>query len=1513
MLPMKKCIILMLACSLGIAYSQVSRTIEDDSLALLALYNSTDGDNWDPPVNWMTDFIIAWEGIGIENNRVINIDLANRNLNGTIPAAIGNIDSLKYLNLYSNTNLSGELPVELGSCHAMVDLGIFNTSVAGSIPAELGQLTHMVYCNLSNNQLSGTIPDAFFTISSLKWLFLFGNQLSGSLPSTISNLTNIINLSLQDNQFSGTIPDNFTGLDSLQELRLHDNQLSGSIPNSICNLPRLQILALWNNQLSEEIPSDIGLLTNLTYLSLASNQLSGSIPPSIGDLSNLMELNLTFNSLTGAIPAEIGSLTSLVVLYIHNNKLTEAIPASIGNLENLKSLDLGVNQLSGNLPAEFWNLSKLKHCILCVNQLTGTLPEQIGNMDSLQYLDLGDNSFSDALPAAFTGLSKLRVVWIGSNDLSGNLPSDIGSMTALEELALYGNALTGSIPASIVDCSNLRLLYLQNNQLDGSIPTDIGSLQELQDLGLSDNTLSGTIPTSIGSCSKLRSLNVSNNNFIGAIPVEIGSLNQLIELNLGFNQLDGAIPSEVYSLNNLIFLDLAYNAFTGALDTLIGNLANLEVLYLGGNQLSETIPGQLGKLVNLKVLFLHDNNFNGTLPPDLENLINLESCALEANSFSGDIPDGFSAFTKLHTFRIFDNAFSGLPDLSALPLTDFQVQNNRLIFEDIVPNVGITTDFVYAPQDSVGESKSPAINAGDNLTLDAAIAAVVGNNYNIYQWFKNNAQIPDATTDKYDIVNADNYDNGVYTCRIDNNVADQLTLWQRPIRVTVAGEPPPAPQLTLPDNEAEQVPTNQTFAWGEAAGATDYHWQLATSGTFTAAEIVQQESELTDNVNTTSGLETDKTYYWRVRAHNSFGYSDWSAVWSFYTISSLPVPGKTILSKPDSNAVNQPLTLDLTWEKSLVNGEGVYVLEVAENPSFSPIFAEAADVDNEMYRLENLKPGQTYWWRVYASNAAGDGEWSNVWHFTTFKPPAISADGPTELSPVTVVLNGMVNPNGIATDVTFEIGQSTDYDRTVPAEQNPVSGTTETAVSAFVDQLYIGATYHYRVVATSEAGSTATGDLTFTTEAYPAQYTLALSASFPSRPNPRDYRAADYRMLGIPGSCDLSVKDFMSGEPGEDWMVVWDNGAEANFFVRFDDSQEFNCLPGRAFWVVARTPINSSRSIMTAALNNEDAVEIAVHKGWNLITNPFDSPVSWPYVQQHNAITEPIHSFDGSWNTAEAMQPYRGYYYFHNTNTNVLRIPLHAAYTRSSVKTKNPIEWQMKLTLMTPGFVENSTSIGVSSEAQTAQDQFDFRKPRALETMPGITFIRPEWDPKYPHFARDIRPLIEKIEKWEFEVSANRFEFCELRVHNVMQIPETQQVFLIDLMHAAYRDLREDTVYAFTPVIDCSPFAIVVGEETAVQKELTKIIPHDFSLENNFPNPFNPVTTIPVSVPQDAFVTIKVYNILGQEIETLYRGTLTTGRHYLTWNGSRYASGIYYCRLRSQSGKTATSKMVFAK
>ncbi len=95
-------------------------------------------------------------------------------------------------------------------------------------------------------------------------------------------------------------------------------------------------------------------------------------------------------------------------------------------------------------------------------------------------------------------------------------------------------------------------------------------------------------------------------------------------------------------------------------------------------------------------------------------------------------------------------------------------------------------------------------------------------------------------------------------------------------------------------------------------------------------------------------------------------------------------------------------------------------------------------------------------------------------------------------------------------------------------------------------------------------------------------------------------------------------------------------------------------------------------------------------------------------------------------------------------------------------------------------------------------------------------------------------------------------------------------------------------------------------------KQQTSAIPGKFDLAQNYPNPFNPTTTIDYSVPQTGTVSLKVYNLLGQEIATLFSGVQQAGNHAAVFDGSRLASGVYFYKL--QAGSNAmTKKLVLLK
>ncbi len=178
-------------------------------------------------------------------------------------------------------------------------------------------------------------------------------------------------------------------------------------------------------------------------------------------------------------------------------------------------------------------------------------------------------------------------------------------------LDLYSNNLKGSIPAELGNLANLISLGLDANELSGSLPPALGDLANLTRLRLYGNELSGSIPADLANLTNLEWLSLGGNELSGSIPAELGNLTNLTSLRLGDNELSGSIPATLGNLTNLTSLRLGDNGLSGTIPPELGNLTNLEWLYLGGNELSGTIPPELGNLTNLKRLHLGGNDLSG--------------------------------------------------------------------------------------------------------------------------------------------------------------------------------------------------------------------------------------------------------------------------------------------------------------------------------------------------------------------------------------------------------------------------------------------------------------------------------------------------------------------------------------------------------------------------------------------------------------------------------------------------------------------------------------------------------------------------------------------------------------------------------------------------------------------------------------------------------------------------------------------------------------------------------------
>jgi hypothetical protein len=107
-------------------------------------------------------------------------------------------------------------------------------------------------------------------------------------------------------------------------------------------------------------------------------------------------------------------------------------------------------------------------------------------------------------------------------------------------------------------------------------------------------------------------------------------------------------------------------------------------------------------------------------------------------------------------------------------------------------------------------------------------------------------------------------------------------------------------------------------------------------------------------------------------------------------------------------------------------------------------------------------------------------------------------------------------------------------------------------------------------------------------------------------------------------------------------------------------------------------------------------------------------------------------------------------------------------------------------------------------------------------------------------------------------------------------------------------------------------FNWVIGAESLVEQYTESQLPEEFRLNDAYPNPFNPSTTISFALPKASAVDIQVYDIAGRKVATLVNASLAAGYHQIVWDASRLASGVYIVDMRAGSFR-ATGKVALVK
>lgn len=417
-----------------------------------------------------------------------------------------------------------------------------------------------------------------------------------------------------------------------------------------------------------------------------------------------------------------------------------------------------------------------------------------------------------------------------------------------------------------------------------------------------------------------------------------------------------------------------------------------------------------------------------------------------------------------------------------------------------------------------------------------------------------------------------------------------------------------------------------------------------------------------------------------------------------------------------------------------------------------------------------------------------------------------------------------------------------------------------------------------------------------------------------------------YRIFSVP----LDLDDKSPAALLEDDLGEYDDTRWRFSEVRADESYlDFpditEILPGKGYWFIVSEPARVIDTGAGTSVITSEEFSIILHSGWNLIGNPFYFPIPMENLRLKDDNPIVLRTFDGtptaSWNdpvfdqTTEII-PFGGYAVFSDAaspQTLFIDPDIPAATNSLLEKTvsmnNNNILWSIQILASCQQARDVDNIAGVVVSAAETWDSHDLPEPPPIGEYVSVYFPHQEWDRLSKRFCTDLRPQFSPGASWEFEVSSNIRDKVELSFAGVEQVPPEFEVWLVDETLGLIQNLREQNQFTMAGPGEDQPkrLKLLVGQNSFISEKFSGIqtLPTDFELSQNFPNPFNPVTTIRYGLPVESTVDIKVYNLSGKEVATLVNSeSVNAGYHIKIWNGRtasgmKAASGVYFIRMQA--------------
>ena len=427
------------------------------------------------------------------------------------------------------------------------------------------------------------------------------------------------------------------------------------------------------------------------------------------------------------------------------------------------------------------------------------------------------------------------------------------------------------------------------------------------------------------------------------------------------------------------------------------------------------------------------------------------------------------------------------------------------------------------------------------------------------------------------------------------------------------------------------------------------------------------------------------------------------------------------------------------------------------------------------------------------------------------------------------------------------------------------------------------------------------------------------SSGVPSGKEVSNYQLISFPIIPDNANAQAILEDDLGTYDNTIWRFYGYSGGG-----NYSEYPSITIQPGLSYFLITSQDgiVIDTEAGKTASISKP--FEVPLNAGdWTLVGNPFDFPISLDRIITDDGIRlsedSNVYTYDGDWRSASSLEPWGGMAFKSSSSTRLFIEPPNSSISlaREGRNDLTEGEWIVDITANNGFGTDNLNRVGVKHAAQDGYDPLDGYEPPMLPGGVSLRIPHDDWEENNDIYTKDIRSFTEEGQVWDMEVVSGDPDFNTwITFEGLESIPEDFEIFLIDKSTKTAQNLKWKPEYLFDVVSPNSvrKLRFAAGKRDYVESNSAGIdlFPDEYSLSQNFPNPFNAQTSLIIALRDDAMIDLEIYNLLGERVAVMAKNeSRPSGYYTFIWNGrdgygNPVASGVYlaYGRIKGSNGKT---------